>query len=378
VAIVGASAAGFAVADTLRGEGFSGPITVIGEEPHAFYDRPPLSKSLIARDADMNVLSLCRGQPLDRLGLDIRLGVRATRLHLADRRIDLDDGTAVTFDKLVLATGVTPVSLPGVGLTLRTLDDAVRIGEALNSAGRVVVVGGGVLGCELAALASQQGKRTVLIDPLGGPMIDRVGPRVASRLARLHAAHGVEMILGTTVTEIATLPGGEQSIRLGGGRTLRADIVLVAIGSRPATRWLAGSGITLGDGILCDEHCEAAAGVFAAGDVANWHNPRFARRMRIEHRMNATEQGMAVAANILGRNEVFAPIPYFWTDQYDTRIQVHGLIGGKLETVVLTGDTSEGGFVLAYVRDRVVEGILGWNMPRETLKSRAMVGKPLP
>ncbi len=374
VAIVGASAAGLAVAETLREEGFGGAITMVGAEQRAFYDRPPLSKEDISSD---NAKLSLRPGGHDDLDIDLRLGVAATGLDLGNRRLTLSDATAVDYNALVIATGVDAINLPG-GRSLRTLDEAVGIAAALDMARSVVVIGAGVLGGELAALAATKGRSVVLLDALLAPMIDRVGSVVGARLASLHKSHGVEAHYGVYVAGIADRAAGGKSVSLSDGRMFDADLVLVAIGARPAVSWLRGSGVPLDNGVVCDAYCRTVPDVYAAGDVANWFNPRFGRQMRIEHRMNATEQGMAVAANILGREEEFSPIPYFWTDLYDVKIQVHGMIGASLDTHTVAGDPEAGNFVLAYCRDGIVEGVLGWNMPGETRRARGLIGNPRP
>jgi 3-phenylpropionate/trans-cinnamate dioxygenase ferredoxin reductase component len=374
VAIVGASAAGLAVAETLREGGFAGAIALIGEEPWRSYDRPPLSKKLHHYQSDLAMLT---DQPrLDRLDLDLRLGTRAVAADADARTLSLDTGDVIVWDTLVVATGVKPFALPGGGLTLRTFDDAVRLSEALEQARNVLVVGAGILGCELCALVVGAGRRAIMVDPLSAPMVDRFGPAVARRLFELHAAHGVQTHFGVSVARVWD-EADRKGIDLVDGRQLNADLVVIAVGARPETGWLDSSRIPVENGVRCDAYCRALPNVYAAGDVSNWFNPRFGRHMRIEHRMNATEQGMAVAANILGNNQMFDPIPYFWTDQYDQKIQVHGLIGGDRQVVELTGSTDSDGFVLAYINAGLVEGVLGWNMPGTVRKARALVGKPL-
>ena len=379
IAIVGASAAGLAVAEALRDQGFDRAITVIGAETRAFYDRPPLSKAGGVATGDFERLSLASHGDLERLDLDLRLGVAAVGLDVANSTVTLADGGMVGWDALVIATGVGARRLPGGGLTLRDFDDAVRVTTALETAHDVLVIGSGVLGCELAALAVARGARVRMIDPAQAPMIDKVGPLVARRLAALHAANGVEMRFGVGVDRVLTADDGRATgVRLMDGRILKADLVLVAAGGVPATRWLEGSGVPLGNGVVCDAFCRAMPCVYAAGDVANWFNPRYGRRMRVEHRMNATEQGMAVAASLMGAGEEFSPIPFFWTDQYDVKIQVHGLIGREARTEVIAGDPEENAFVIGYRNARGgLEGILGWNMPREVRKARALIPERL-
>jgi 3-phenylpropionate/trans-cinnamate dioxygenase ferredoxin reductase component len=376
VAIVGASAAGLAVAQTLRDEGFAGAIVLVGEERWHSYDRPPLSKKLHRRESDLERLLLTDAASFGRLDLDLRLGTRAVAADANDRTLLLATGEVVAWDTLVVATGVKPLSLPGGGLTLRTFEDALRLSDTLDRADSILFVGAGILGCELAALAASSGKRAIMVDPQPAPMADRFGSSVARRLFDLHAAHDVEMHFGVSVARISSDAEVGRSVDLADGRRLVADLVVVAVGARPETGWLGGSRIPVENGVVCDEYCRALPNVYAAGDVSNWFNPRFGRRMRIEHRMNATEQGMAVGANILGQDRVFDPIPYFWTDQFDQRIQVHGLIGGDRQILELIGTTASDGFVLAYLNSGIIEGVLGWNMPGAVRKARALVGKP--
>jgi NADPH-dependent 2,4-dienoyl-CoA reductase/sulfur reductase-like enzyme len=371
VAIIGGSVAGMAVAETLREKGFDGAICVVGAEMRPCYDRPPLSKRIFRTETELAAISLYDPVQLRNLELELKVGVAAASVDLAARKVALATGEDVPFDELVIATGVAPIPIQG-GMTLRDAQDALRLGEELAHATRIVVIGAGVLGCEIAALCVRQGKRTTMLDRQSGPMLDRVGPMVAARIEALHAAHGVEILSGVSVKTIEG--NGAKRVVLEDGRLLEADLVIVAVGARPATGWLRGSGIPLENGILCDAHCRAAPGVHAAGDVANWFNPRFGRHMRIEHRMNATEQGIAVAADILGEGEDFAPIPYFWTDQYDMKIQVHGLIGSDAETFVLAGDLESDSFLVGYKRNGRIEGILGCNMPGPVRKGRSLIG----
>lgn len=376
-AIIGASAAGLAVATGLRDEGYDGEIVLVGAEAALPYDRPPLSKRLFQEADALADIALTDDAEIEALKIDGRLGKRAERLDLEARTVDLDDGTALSWDACVIATGAAPIRLPGEGLVLRGFGDALAISQALQRARHVVVIGGGVLGCELAALVRSVGASAVVVDLQDGPMLDRLGPLVSSRLETLHIEKGVEFRFRTAILRIDGTTENGFRVTFSDGRQLETDLVLVAIGCRPATDWLSGSGLGLDDGILCDQFCAASDGVFAAGDVASWINPRYGRRMRIEHRMNATEQGMAVAANLLGAGAVFDPIPFFWTDQYDTKVQVHGVIDGSFATEVLVEEAESGGFVIAYSREGMVEGVLGWNMARALRSARSLIGRDL-
>ena len=377
IAVVGASAAGLTAAQTLRREGYDGPVTVIGAEDRMPYDRPPLSKQILAGAWEVDKISL----PSTVDGVEWRLGVRAVGLDVGGRRLALSTGDDLAYDKLVIATGVTPRRLPfGQDLagvhTLRTLDDTLAFKAELASAGSLVVVGAGFMGSEVAAVASGMGVDVTVVDPLPAPMIRQFGPWLGGLVAKLHADHGVRMRLGVGVTG---LTGSDRvsGVVLADGTVLPADVVLVAIGSVPNTSWLAGSGLSLTDGIDCDSLCRAAPNVVAAGDVASWTHPVHGRRIRVEHRMNATEQGMAAARTLLGRGEPYAPIPYFWTDQYDVKIQAYGSFpDGAVPTVAAGGDVGTGRFAALYAYDGLVTGVVGWNLPRDTRQLRARIGDP--
>ncbi|GLV78228.1 pyridine nucleotide-disulfide oxidoreductase [Streptomyces hygroscopicus subsp. hygroscopicus] len=368
--VVGASAAGLAAAETLRREGYEGTITLIGEEPHHPYDRPPLSKQILGGQWEADRVALRAPADLDALGLELRLGTAATGLDLAGRTVGLADGARVPYDGLVIATGVRPRRLPGDGgeraHVLRTLDDALALRDRLGPGRRLVVVGAGFLGAEAAAVARGLGMEVTLLEPAPVPLAPAVGEPVGRMLAEVHHDHGVALRTGVTVTEVAD--GG---VRLADGTLVEADEVLVSIGSVPNTDWLEGSGLTVGDGLECDEYSAAAPGVYGAGDVARWHNPLFGTAMRIEHRTNATEQGMAVARNLLRPDErrPFAPVPYFWSDQYDLRIQAHGRLRGHEEIAVVEGALEERKFLAAYRCGDRVAGVLAVGMPPRTVRT---------
>jgi NADPH-dependent 2,4-dienoyl-CoA reductase/sulfur reductase-like enzyme len=377
IAIVGASAAGLTAAETLRREGYQGRLTLIGDEAHLPYDRPPLSKQVLAGQWEPAKTHLRKDEQIADLNAEFRLGSPAAGLDLDANEVVLADDTRVGYDGLVIATGVAPRRLPfghdlaGVHV-LRTLEHANALRAELLRQPKTVVIGAGFLGAEVAATARTLGLDVTLVDPLPVPMARQLGETVGKMLEELHRDNGVRVLMDTGVAEMLGSDGHVIGVRLTDGSVLDADVVLVAIGAVPVTDWLKDSGLTIDNGVVCDSRCQAAPGVYAAGDVANWEHPQYGRT-RLEHRMNATEQGMAVARNLLGADQAFAPIPYFWTDQYDAKVQAYGLVGEGLEYAVVAGDPGERKFAALYGRDGVVTGGVGWNLPREIRKLRQAV-----
>ncbi|MFJ3952706.1 NAD(P)/FAD-dependent oxidoreductase [Streptomyces libani] len=435
IAVVGASAAGLAAAEALRRGGWRGPLTLIGDEPHLPYDRPPLSKQLLHGAWEPDRLLLRTEEQLAPLGLDLRLGTRATGLDVATSTLTLDGGERLACAGVIIATGVTARTLPGADRiagvhTLRTLDEALALRGRLGTPGRrLVIVGNGVLGCEAAAVARELGHEVTLVGIEETPMAAAVGTEVGELLAEEHRARGVRLLTGAVggfetapadpdgsdpqVTAVRLASGGTPAsegvasggppgsggvaARGGGGSRLPADLVLLAIGSRPAVEWLADPALDTTDGLRCDAYCAAAPGIYAAGDVARWDHPVHGRPLRFEHRMNATEQGMAAARNLLAElattaaatgavedtpapeRRPFAPVPYFWSDQYDLKLQAYGLTAGadRVEATVL--DRAEQRVLALYGRDGHAVGVLAAGLPPRRIRAlRAVIATPLP
>ena len=380
VSIVGASLAGYWAAETLRRDGFEGRISLIGDEPHAPYDRPPLSKKFLAGDLDDDRLPLTTAEKLADLGLEMRLGCRATGLDVATRTLEVD-GVAEPYDGLLIATGARCRNLPGtVGLagvhTLRTRDDAEAIRNALaNGARRVVVVGAGFIGAEVASTAIGRGAEVTMVEALEAPFGRVLGVEMGAVMADVHRRHGVDLRTGVGVDEVL---GDDRlaGVRLADGATLEADLLVVGIGVVPNTDWLEGSGLTLDDGVVCDETCLAAPDVAAAGDVARWANPRYGEVMRVEHWDNAVQQGVHAARRLLQSDEEatpYAPVPWFWTDQYDRKVQLAGRPHTDDEVRVVAGSTAEHRFAAFYGRDGRFTAALGMNRPRQVMQSKGLL-----
>jgi NADPH-dependent 2,4-dienoyl-CoA reductase/sulfur reductase-like enzyme len=396
VLIVGASLAGARAAEALRSEGHDGPITIVGAEAHPPYDRPPLSKQVLAGSMPHEQATL---RVDDSLGACWRLSTRATGLDLERRLVTIASsqprpmgGSVSTpadeelaFDSLIIATGAHPRRLPGIpdldGVhVLRTIDDCLALRDELDRGPRVVVVGAGFIGSEVAATCHRRGLDVTVIEALPVPLVRAVGEEMGRRCARLHQDHGVQLRLGVGV---AGLVGSSrvEGVRLEDGSLVPADLVVIGVGVAPTTGWLEGSGLDLADGVVCDQWCRSLAGgtpvpgVVAAGDVARWEHCLFGGTVRVEHWTNAVEQGTAAAATLMrGAGDgvaPYAPVPYFWSDQYNTKIQFVGLAGPQVR--VVEGALDDDRFVAAYGRQGRVVGALTFNWPARAMAYRSMI-----
>ena len=381
IVVVGGSLAGLRAVETLRREGFEGRLTLVGAEPHLPYDRPPLSKELLAGEWEHDQVVL-RKVPYEDLDLELRLGVGATALDLAERRVTLATGTTLAFDGLVIATGSTPRVLPGQPeldgvFTLRTIDDCHAIRDRLDAGAKVCVIGAGFVGAEVAATCRRRGLDVTVLEALPQPMVRGLGMELGAVLARLHRDHGVDLRCGITLESIEG-EGAVEHVRLGDGERIDCDVLLVAVGVRPETRWLEGSGLVLDDGVVCDQTLLAAPGVVAAGDVARWPNPAFdGEVMRVEHWTNAAEQGVYVGQRLLHDDATppapFAPVPFVWSDQYDVKIQVAGRFAGQDRMEVVHGSLDDARFVAIFERGGRISGVLGFSEPRRVMQYRRMI-----
>lgn len=382
IVVVGASLAGLRAAETLRSEGFAGHVTVIGDEAERPYDRPPLSKQVLTGEWDADRVRLAAGRE-ERLDLTWELGVAAVDLDPAARTVALADGRSLAYDGLVIASGARARRLPGADLAgvhaLRTLGDALALRAEVHEGTRVVVVGAGFIGAEVAASCRARGAEVVLVEPLASPLARVLGPEIGSVLAELHRDHGVDVRLGVGVDEVlgsANVTG----VRLTDGVELAAEVVVVGIGVIPNTGWLERSGLPLDDGVVCDETTQVAPGIVACGDVARWPNSLYGEAMRVEHWEHALDMGAHAARTLLagdGCGEPFAPVPFFWSDQYDRKVQLAGRIRLDDDHQVVAGSLADRRFCVLYGRAGRVVGALGMNMPGKVIRYRRQIAEGL-
>lgn len=375
VVIVGTGAAGYAVAEGLQLEKFDGAVTLVGAESGDPYDRPPLTKEILAGKWEPERAALLAAKRVAPLHPTVKSGVAAQAVDLAARTLALANGETLPYDALVVATGVYPRTLPhprGANVhVIRTMEHSLALRAQLREGTRLVVVGGGFLGLEAAATARRLGAEVWVVEPIPGPpLAARIGDAAAAKLLGLHVDNGVRVQTGVGVEEIGATAEGATTVTLADGSRLDADVVLISIGAAPMVEWLQGSGLELDNGLVCDEYCSAGNGVWGAGDVASWLHLGYQRRIRLEHRTNAQEQGQHVAANILGANQPFKPVPYFWTDQYDARIQVGGIIPPESTPEIVEGSPDEASFVQTFSLDGKMVGVLGWNAARAAMTYR--------
>ncbi|HTF11737.1 MAG TPA: FAD-dependent oxidoreductase [Asanoa sp.] len=380
VAVVGASLAGLEAAKELRRAGFTGELVVFGKEPHRPYDRPPLSKELLAGQWPTENVTLALDTATD---ADWRCGVPVTRLD-AGRRVVEAGGVAEAFDGIVIATGATalrPGSL-GAGLaglhTLRTVEDCLALAADLRAApGRVLVVGGGFIGAEVASTCRTLGLAVTVVEGLAAPMERALGPQAGGLLAKVHRDHGVDLRLGTTVLRLEGAGRVERAL-LSDGSTLDVDVVVLAVGVRPATEWLDGSGLTLDGGVVCDETCLAAPGVVAAGDVAVWPNRLFGEARRVEHWDNAIRQGRHAARRLIAGDDPaghlpYEPVPWVWSDQFDCKLQLVGSPAPHDEFRLVAGGVGERKFTGLYRRGDRLVAVVALNSPRSIVTGRRLL-----
>ena len=379
IVVVGASLAGLRAVETFRKAGYAGPLTLLGAEEHLPYDRPPLSKAFLDAGADMSADTTFRSDAqLRDLDVELLLGQPATGLDTKGSEVVVGQHR-LPYSALVLATGAHPRTLPGEQLpgvhTLRTIDDARAIRQALDAGARTVVIGGGFIGSEMASAARKRGGSVTIVEAAEQPLVRAVGRQMAEVCAGLHARNGTSLRCGVAVDAIEG-DGRVEQVVLSDGVTLEADLVVVGIGAEPTTGWLASSGLEIDDGVVCDENLRTnVPGVYAAGDLARWHNPLFDQQMRLEHWTSAAEQGATAARNALdpAGAKPYATVPYFWSDWYADKLQMVGV--GDADEVRLLGDSEADRWLALYRRGGHLVGALALNMPGKIMKYRALIAR---
>jgi NADPH-dependent 2,4-dienoyl-CoA reductase/sulfur reductase-like enzyme len=370
VAVVGASLAGLSAARALRAQGFDGELTIVGAETRRPYDRPPLSKEFLAGDVGEDALALEADD--DDLKAQWLIGVHATRLDAAAGAVHLDDGTTVRADGIVVATGARARSWPasarlaGVHV-LRTVDDAIGLRRELRPGARLVVIGAGFIGGEVASTAAKLGLHVTVVEAALAPLAGPLGVRLGAAVARLHTEHGTRLLCGAPV---ADLTGRDRvtGVQLADGRRLAADVVLVGIGAIPNVEWLRNSPLEISNGVVCDEGgATSIPNVVAVGDCAAWHEPSVGWPHRVEHWTGALERpAIAVATLLAGGRHDGAPAkpPYFWSDQYGRRIQFAGIAAPGDEITFEVGTLRDASFLAVYRRGGEPVAVLGVDQPR--------------
>jgi 3-phenylpropionate/trans-cinnamate dioxygenase ferredoxin reductase component len=361
--IVGASLTGAKAAETLRAEGFDERVVLIGDEDERPYERPPLSKDYLRGEAERATVYVHPEGFYAEHDIELRLARTAVSVNVAGRELALDDGERLRYDRLLLATGAEPrrLSIPGGDLDgvlyLRSVADCDALRARLDRGGAVVVIGAGWIGAEVAASARQRGLEVTVIDPLTVPLERVLGTEVGAVYRDIHLDHGVQMLLGTGVE---AFEGGTavERVRTSDGRVLDCDFVVVGVGVQPRIGLAVQAGLAVENGILVDEHLQtSAAGVFAAGDVANAHHPFYEERIRVEHWANALHQGPVAARAMLGEPDVYDRLPYFFSDQYDVGMEYAGF-ARSWDRVIFRGDPATREFIVFWLTgDRVVAGM---------------------
>ena len=379
VVIVGGGLAAARTAEQLRRAEYTGRITIVSDEVHLPYDRPPLSKEVLRKEVDD--VALKPREWYDEKDVTLRLGAAATGLDTAEQTVTLDDGSVLGYDELVIATGVVPRRIPAFpdleGIrVLRSFDESMALRGHASAARHAVVIGAGFIGCEVAASLRSLGVDVVLVEPQPTPLASVLGEQIGELVARLHRDEGVDVRLGVGVAEVRG-QGRVDTVVLTDGTELTADLVVVGIGSRPATEWLEGSGIEVDNGVICDEAGRTSApNVWALGDVASWRDAT-GHQARVEHWSNVADQARVVVPAMLGQDVPSAVVvPYFWSDQYDVKIQCLG--EPEADDIVHLVEDDGRKFLAYYERDGVLVGVVGGGMPGKVMKARGKIAAAVP
>jgi 3-phenylpropionate/trans-cinnamate dioxygenase ferredoxin reductase subunit len=381
VLIVGASAAGSSVAVQLRRGGYEDEIILAGDELIAPYDRPPLSKQMLMENWTVEQLALHGAGTLDELDIDLRLGWRASSLDRTASSVSFTNGESLSFDTLVIATGVHAVRLPAAeGIDgvhyLRTVEDAIALRTRMEVPGNLVIVGAGFIGLEAAAAFRKAGSAVHVVEAAATPLALKVGERVGRFVQELHESRGVVFHTSRLAAQFADEEGRLAGVRLDDGTYLPADVAVVGIGTRPNTEWLESSGLQLDGGVLTDEFLRAARNIYAAGDVACVPQPRSGAHARVEHRTAAADHALVVTQNILGEDAPHTAYPFFWSDQYDLRLQMLGTYNPNSDVDEVLVDDYR--LVVVFHSDGHIDGVFGCNAAKQLVPLRRSLIKGEP
>ena len=384
IVILGAGHAGGRAAEALRGAGFAGKVTLVGSESHPPYERPPLSKELLAGTFAVERTYLKPRAFYEQAGIALHLGTPAIEIDRATQRVRLADGTVLPYDSLLLTLGARARRLSLAGGSspgahyLRDIDDCLALREVLAAGRRLIVIGAGFIGLEAAAVARLRGCAVTVLEAAATPLARVAPPALGAFFAALHRRHGVDLRTGVAVTAIEAR-GGESVVGLASGERLTADAVLVGIGAVPNSELAAAAGLAVEDGILVDAHGRSSDPmIFAAGDVTRHFNPLLGRRIRLEAWQNAQNQAIAVAKAMAGGTELYAELPWFWSDQYDVNLQTAG-VPERWDEIVWRGRVEEGRFTLFYLDRGIPVGGATVNNARDMrfVKLLATRGSPV-
>jgi 3-phenylpropionate/trans-cinnamate dioxygenase ferredoxin reductase subunit len=364
--IVGGGLAGARAAEGLRENGFEGPVTVIGAEEYLPYERPPLSKDYLTGKTDRDSMFVHDQSWYDRQRVDLVLGQPVTAIDRAARQVQLAGGSVLPYRRLLLATGSSPRRLAGADGVhyLRAIGDSDRLREILATGSRLVVIGGGWIGLEVAAAARQAGLEVTVLETLPLPLLRVLGPEIAPVFADLHTSQGVSLHCGVAIEEITSAGGRATGVRLADGTRIEADAVVAGIGARPNTSLAQEAGLEVGDGIVTSAALQTSdPDIYAAGDVARAFHPRLGQHLRVEHWANARRQPLTAAAAMLGQDVRYQELPYFYTDQYDLGMEYVGYVGPDgYDRVVVRGDRQAREFISFWLRDGRVQAGMNVNV----------------
>lgn len=379
--LIGGGHASASTARALRRLNFDGRVVIVGDEVHPPYQRPPLSKDYLLGEADREAIWSVEKEWYAENGVELRLGATAKRIDVQTLAVELDDGTTLPADAVMIATGASPRHLPGdpAGVHyFKTIDDAERLKDRLAPGLKLVIVGAGFIGLEIAASARRHGCEVVMIEAAEVPLARTLGPEIGSIVAEMHRAEGVDLRTGVTVEAVEETAGG-MVVRTSDGQAVEGDIVLAGIGVTPNDQIARASEITVGNGIRVDEYCRTSANnVFAAGDVANHYHPGLKTRLRVEHFDNASRQGEIVARNMLGLRTEYGDVHWFWSDQYDRSLQFAGH-AAEWDEIVFRGDVADLDFSAFYLKDGKVVAVFGMDRGGDVLMAKSLIedGRPV-